>query len=94
MTDTKEAPTAYLISTPNTEANNGTITTPPPKPVNAPRKPAVNDPNQTNNENSKILNFIPLVYKFILEQPDKICIFDTKIFKKTLYYVEFTYGIF
>src|SRR5262245_3832969 len=35
------------MSTPNTIASSGTITTPPPRPVSAPRKPAAIDPSQT-----------------------------------------------
>ncbi|GAB4237852.1 MAG: hypothetical protein Kow0049_24020 [Stanieria sp.] len=54
ITDTREAPTAYLISTPKIAVNRGTITTPPPKPVSAPTKPAVKEQTQTSNENSKI----------------------------------------
>src|SRR5215471_6437044 len=33
------------MSTPKTKASNGTITTPPPNPVSAPRKPATKEPN-------------------------------------------------
>jgi hypothetical protein len=36
------------------------MTTPPPNPVNAPTKPALNDPNQTSKENAIMLNLSPL----------------------------------
>jgi hypothetical protein len=35
------------------------MTIPPPKPVNAPTKPALNDPSQTSKENASMLNFQP-----------------------------------
>ena len=56
ITDTSEAPTAYRMSTPNTEVKRGTMTTPPPKPVSDPKKPAVNEPIQTSKENSRMFN--------------------------------------
>lgn len=49
-----EAPTAYRISTPNTDVKRGTITTPPPNPVSDPKKPALNDASQTSKENSRM----------------------------------------
>src|SRR5438105_3376484 len=42
------------MSTPKTSTSSGTITTPPPRPVNAPRKPAASDPSQTRTVNSQI----------------------------------------
>src|SRR5215472_2371139 len=33
------------MSTPKTSASNGTMTTPPPNPVSAPRNPAMNEPS-------------------------------------------------
>jgi hypothetical protein len=52
ITEIREAPTAYLISTPNTNVNKGMITTPPPKPVKDPRNPALNDASQISAEKS------------------------------------------
>jgi hypothetical protein len=46
ITEINDAPIAYLISTPKTKVRRGTITTPPPSPVRAPRIPAVNEPAQ------------------------------------------------
>src|SRR5574338_997032 len=43
ITDIREVPTAYFISTPNPSVNNGMIITPPPKPVNDPNRPAANE---------------------------------------------------
>src|SRR5580698_261714 len=45
------------MSTPNTSVSNGTITTPPPSPVNDPSIPARNDPRVTSNVNSSVFNF-------------------------------------
>src|ERR1700722_107403 len=56
ITETSEAPIAYRISTPNTKVSSGTITTPPPSPVNAPSSPAAIDPAATINVNSKLFN--------------------------------------
>src|SRR5574340_115134 len=49
MTETSDAPMAYWISTPNPRVKSGTITTPPPRPVSDPKKPAVSAPSQTSN---------------------------------------------
>jgi hypothetical protein len=48
------------MSTPNPNTSNGTITTPPPKPVNAPRKPATTDPRPRATVNSR--TFIATLY--------------------------------
>src|SRR4051812_4556303 len=42
---------AYRTSTPRPIVSSGTITTPPPSPVSAPRKPAKNAPNPTSAPN-------------------------------------------
>src|SRR5579864_4868169 len=42
------------MSTPRAMVNSGTITTPPPRPVMAPRKPAKKDPAATTAVNSRI----------------------------------------
>src|ERR1700722_3220989 len=47
MTETREAPMAYLMLTPRARVSAGTTTTPPPRPVSAPRKPARNERIQT-----------------------------------------------
>src|ERR1700722_4352867 len=57
MTETRDAPIAYLISTPSASASAGTITTPPPRPVSAPRKPATADmANTTNVKVNAVMN--------------------------------------
>src|ERR1700745_1186205 len=58
ITDTSAAPIAYRMSTPNTIVSNGTITTPPPSPVSAPKKPAATAPTKINAVNS--VTFIDL----------------------------------
>src|SRR5215471_10691328 len=57
MTETSEAPTAYLISTLKANVSRGTRTTPPPRPVREPRNPAANDPKLTRIVNSR--TFMP-----------------------------------
>src|SRR5437016_8090207 len=47
------------MSTLNTSASSGTKTTPPPSPVRAPRKPAMNDPSPTRMVNSRLLKLPP-----------------------------------
>src|SRR4029077_11039587 len=47
------------ISTLNTSASRGTRTTPPPRPVRAPRKPAMNDPSPTRTVNSRLFKLPP-----------------------------------
>src|SRR3954471_8559424 len=39
------------MSTPNSTTSSGTSTTPPPRPVSAPRNPATNDPRPTSSVN-------------------------------------------
>jgi hypothetical protein len=56
MTETRDAPTAYLISTLKTRVSRGTRTTPPPRPVSAPRNPAMNEPRPTRMVNSRLFN--------------------------------------
>src|SRR5262245_25446711 len=51
MTDTSDAPMAYGRSTSNSTTSIGTITTPPPRPVSAPRKPARNAPSPRTSVN-------------------------------------------
>src|SRR5438270_12296081 len=46
---------AYRISTPSSRLSMGTKTTPPPRPVSAPRKPAISEPPQTSKLNSRIV---------------------------------------
>src|SRR5512144_1574489 len=41
------------MSTPKTMVRSGVRTTPPPRPVIAPRNPAARDPRKTSDENSK-----------------------------------------
>jgi hypothetical protein len=55
ITETRDAPIAYRMSTPKKRVNNGTIITPPPKPVRAPRKPAKKEPRQIIREKPRIL---------------------------------------
>src|SRR4029077_18518172 len=57
ITETSDAPTAYRMSTLNSRVSIGTSTTPPPRPVSAPRNPAMNDPSPTRMVNSRM--FIP-----------------------------------
>lgn len=45
------------MSTPNIEVKKGTMTTPPPNPVSAPKKPALSEPIQTSEENSRIFKW-------------------------------------
>src|SRR5262245_26954947 len=60
MTDTSEAPIAYRMSTPKPRTRSGTITTPPPSPVSAPKKPAATDPRQSSSVNSStVINSPP-----------------------------------
>src|ERR1700745_100180 len=47
------------MSTLNTSASSGTKTTPPPSPVRAPRKPAMNDPSPTRMVNSRLFKLPP-----------------------------------
>src|SRR5438874_2524891 len=51
------APTVVAISrnmpTPNAAVKSGTMTTPPPRPVSAPRKPATSPPSHTKSVNSR-----------------------------------------
>src|ERR1700747_2224543 len=47
------------MSTLNTSASRGTKTTPPPSPVRAPRKPAMNDPSPTRMVNSRLFKLPP-----------------------------------
>src|SRR5579864_1300871 len=47
------------MSTLNTRASRGTRTTPPPSPVRAPRKPAMNDPSPTRMVNSRLFTLPP-----------------------------------
>src|SRR5579864_3499685 len=47
------------MSTLNTSASRGTRTTPPPNPVRAPRKPAMNAPSQTRMVNSRLFKLPP-----------------------------------
>src|SRR5690242_15683368 len=49
ITETSDAPTAYRRSTPKSSVSIGTITIPPPRPVNAPRSPAENEPIATSS---------------------------------------------
>ena len=44
ITATSEAPTAYLMSTPKARTSSGTTTTPPPRPVSDPSRPAPTEP--------------------------------------------------
>lgn len=55
ITDIREVPTAYFISTPKPKVNSGIITTPPPKPVNDPNKPAANELPKIIKVKSKLL---------------------------------------
>src|SRR5436305_7218255 len=54
MTETSVAPIAYRRSTPSRRVRTGVITTPPPSPVKAPRKPASADTAHTRSENSTV----------------------------------------
>src|SRR5271155_438100 len=56
ITDTSAAPMAYRMSTPNSSVSIGTITTPPPNPVSAPKNPASSDPKPINAVNSSVVN--------------------------------------
>src|SRR2546423_1371109 len=47
------------MSTPKTSASSGTIITPPPRPVSAPRNPATSPPAPTSKVNSTIFNSAP-----------------------------------
>jgi hypothetical protein len=49
------------MSTPKTEVRKGTITTPPPSPVNEPKKPAAKAPNQISKEISRAFGFVLIV---------------------------------
>src|SRR5579885_3774451 len=60
ITETSAAPIAYLISTLKSSVSIGTITTPPPSPVSAPRNPARNDPAKISALNSAVFNAAPL----------------------------------
>src|SRR5262249_60080157 len=55
MTDRSDAPMAYRIGTPKTRTSGGTITTPPPRPVRAPTKPAMRLPSQTRVVNGGVV---------------------------------------
>src|SRR5262249_13983081 len=60
MTDTSEAPIAYRMSTLKPRTSSGTMTTPPPSPVSAPRNPAATDPRQSSSVNSStVINSPP-----------------------------------
>src|SRR5215470_11521352 len=51
------------MSTPNTTVSRGTMTTPPPKPVNAPRNPASADPTSSSPVNSTVFTSAPTQIK-------------------------------
>ncbi len=61
ITDTSEAPIAYLRSMWKRSVIIGTTTSPPPSPVSAPSSPAPKEPRARNNASSKMLNVSPLV---------------------------------
>src|SRR5579872_1007857 len=54
ITETREAPMAYRMSTLNKRLSSGTNTTPPPSPVNAPTRPARSEQKQTSTLNSRM----------------------------------------
>ena len=76
ITEISEAPIAYLISTPNTRVNKGTITTPPPNPVSEPRNPALKEPSQIKTVNKVMSNYRNLrlifIFKIIIEKLDAL----------------------
>src|SRR2546427_11427128 len=53
MTETRVAPIAYRISTPNRSVSTGVRTTPPPSPVSAPSSPARSDAPPMSTLNSR-----------------------------------------
>jgi hypothetical protein len=66
------------MSTPKTEVRKGTITTPPPSPVNEPKKPAANAPNQISKEISRAFGFVLIVKIYNRGSP-------SQYFEKILY---------
>jgi hypothetical protein len=62
------------MSTPNTSVSSGTITTPPPSPVNDPSIPARKEPKATTSVNSSV---------FKLPACSIICVLDSAGYYRT-----------
>jgi hypothetical protein len=74
ITAIREVPTAYFILMPKPKVKSGMITTPPPRPVNAPNKPAAKELPKTIKVKSKLLKV-----NFLNQKP------DTNNYKKLKY---------